>query len=75
MKKKLSRLLAEIKFEDGKTSKPTITIADYDKLKGTLKKYFGTEDTYSIYIPAAEQEYGSGRKKPSTDANKSLVGG
>lgn len=67
--------VAEIKFEDGKTSKPTITIADYDKLKGTLKKYFGTEDTYSIYIPAAEQEYGSGRKKPSTDANKSLVGG
>ena len=40
-----------------------------------MKKYFGTSDAYSIYIPAAEQEYGSGKNKPSTDANKKLAGG
>ena len=40
-----------------------------------MKKYFGTDDTYSIYVPAAEQEYGAGKKKPSTAANKNLANG
>jgi hypothetical protein len=53
----------------------TVSVKDYDKLKTTMKKYFGTDDAYSIYVPAAEQEYGAGKKKPSTAANKNLVGG
>lgn len=57
------------------TSNPTITVANYNSLKKTMKKYFGTDDTYSIYVPAAEQEYGAGKKKPSTAANKSLEDG
>lgn len=57
-------------------SKPTVDVANYDSLKKTMKKYFGTDDTYSIYVPAAEQEYGAGKKKkPSTDANKNLPNG
>ena len=40
-----------------------------------MKKYFGTTDAYSIYVAAAEQEYGSGKKKPSTDANGQAKGG
>ena len=39
-----------------------------------MAKYFGTRDSFSIYIPATEQEYGSGKKTPSTQTNKSLVG-
>jgi hypothetical protein len=58
---------------DGK-SKPTISVKNYEKLKGTMRKYFGTDDAYSIYVPATEQEYGSGKKKPSTEANKNLAG-
>lgn len=58
---------------DSKTS-PSITVKDYDSIKSKMKKYFGTTDTYAIYVPAAEQECGSGKKKPSTEANKSLVG-
>lgn len=60
---------------DPSTSTTTVTVRDYDNLKASLMKYFGTDDAYSIYVPAAEQEYGSGKNKPSTDANKSLVGG
>ena len=56
-------------------SKPTVTVANYNSLKKTMKKYFGTDDTYSIYVPAAEQEYGAGKKKPSTAANKNLANG
>jgi hypothetical protein len=52
---------------------PTIDIADYDNIKNNMMKYFGTTDTYSIYVPAAEQEYGAG-KKPSTKANTNLAG-
>lgn len=59
---------------DGKSA-PTITIKDYNKMRSTLKKYFGTDDSYSIYVPAAEQEYGAGKKKPSTAANSNIVNG
>lgn len=52
----------------------TITIQDYENLKGRLKKYFGTDDAYAIYVPAAEQEYGAGKKKPSTAANDNVTG-
>lgn len=37
-------------------------IAAPDALKSVLKKYFGQEDTYSIYVAAAEQEYGAHKK-------------
>lgn len=50
---------------------PTIDLGRYESIKKSMKKYFGTDDTYSIYVPAAEQEYGSG-KKPSTKANKNI---
>ena len=56
-------------------SKPTISMPDYDNINSSLMKYFGTTDTYSVYVPAAEQEYGAGkRKKPSTAQNKNLAG-
>ena len=55
---------------------PTVTVENYSSLQKSMKKYFGTTDTYSIYIPAAEQEYGAGKKKkPSTRENKMLAGG
>ena len=53
----------------------TVTVEDYAKLESTMRKYFGTTDTYSIYVPAAEQEYGAGKKKPSTEQNKNIKGG
>ena len=52
----------------------TVTIEGLKTAGFNMKKYFGTDDTYSIYVPAAEQEYGAGRKKPSTKANKNLAG-
>jgi hypothetical protein len=51
-------------------SEPTITVADYDNLKASMMKYFGTDDTYSIYVPAAEQEYGCSKEtKPATNTS------
>jgi hypothetical protein len=59
---------------DLEPTKTTITVKDLNSIKKSLKKYFGTDDTYSIYVPAAEQEYGSSkRQKPSTAANKNIV--
>lgn len=58
---------------DTKT-KPSVTINGLKTVNDHMKKYFGTNDAYSIYVPAAEQEYGAGTKKPSTRENKSLVG-
>lgn len=55
-------------------AKPTVTINGLKTVNDHMKKYFGTNDAYSIYVPAAEQEYGAGTKKPSTRENKSLVG-
>ena len=61
---------------DTENNTPTITVSNYDSIKKTMKKYFGTDDTYSIYLPAAEQEAGAGKKKkPSTTANKQIVNG
>lgn len=56
------------------SSKTTISVTDYDSIKKTMMKYFGTDDAYAIYVPAAEQEYGAGKAKPSTKQNKNLVG-
>jgi hypothetical protein len=53
---------------------PTISGDKLTKLKSNMKKYFGTEDLWSVYIPAAEQEFGAGKKKPSTEANKNVTG-
>ena len=66
--------VATIDLPADSKSKPTVKIGSYEKVWKGMKKYFGTDDAYSIYIPAAEQEYGSGKKKPSTAANDSLVG-
>ena len=62
--------IGDIKMADETIPEPTITVKDYNKLQGTMMKYFGTTDTYSIFIPAAEQEYGANKNKPSTEANK-----
>lgn len=64
--------IATIDLPTDNTAEPKVTVTNYNKLQNTMKKYFGTTDTYSIYVPAAEQEYGSG--KPSTKANKSIAG-
>ena len=56
---------------DNKT-KPTIDLKEYDNIRNSMKKYFGTNDSYAIYVPAAEQEFGSA-KKPSTRANDKLT--
>jgi hypothetical protein len=47
------------------TTTATVTVNDFDKIQGSLQKYFGTTDTYSIYVPAAEQEYSAGKKRPA----------
>ena len=39
--------------------RPTVTVSNYAKLNNDMLKYFGTTDTYSVYVPAAEQEYGA----------------
>ena len=58
---------ATINIPADSKSKPTISMPDYDSINLSLMKYFGTTDTYAVYVPAAEQEYGAGRrKKPST---------
>lgn len=47
-------------------------------MKKTLSKYFGTDDTYNIYVQASEQEYGAwAKKKVSTGDTKARnpVGG
>lgn len=41
-----------------------IVINTPKELNNVLKKYFGHDDAYSIYVAAAEQEYGA--QKPST---------
>ena len=46
-------------------------------LKPILMKYFGTDDTTSIYVQAAEQEYGAWKKKKVTtdrNGNKKIPG-
>lgn len=59
----------ESKGEDGKI---THTLSEeYSNLKPILKKYFGTDDTFSIYVQATEQEFGAWKKKKSENNNKS----
>lgn len=68
--------MAELKKGDDPKYEVTVTVQDYESIQNSMKKYFGTTDTYAIYVPAAEQECGAGKKnKPSTDANKRAVGG
>jgi hypothetical protein len=59
---------------DMETKNPTIKIDQYNSILTKMKKYFGTDDAYSIYIPAAEQECGAGKQKPSTQSNTNVVG-
>jgi hypothetical protein len=53
-------------------TKSTVTVNGLKTAGSFMKKYFGTDDAYAIYVPAAEQEYGAGKKKPSTAKNKSV---
>lgn len=53
---------------------PTISEFQFTNVRKSMKKYFGTDDSYSIYVPAAEQEFGHGKKKPSTEANENVTG-
>lgn len=55
--------------------KVTVSLGTYNNVLKGMKKYFGTDDAYSIYIPAAEQECGAFKKKPSTKANKNALKG
>jgi len=48
---------------------PTVELGEYSGILKDMKRYFGTDDAYSIWVPAAEQEYGTGKKKPSTKAD------
>lgn len=44
-------------------------------MKKVLKKYFGTDDTFTIYVQAAEQEYGAwAKKEDSTGDTKASTG-
>ena len=52
------------------TDTSAIEISVPEEMKNVLKKYFGHEDTYSIYVAAAEQEYGA-HKKPSEKSGPS----
>lgn len=67
--------IATIELPADDKSKPTVDLKQYSSVLKSMKKYFGTEDAYAIYVPAAEQEYGAGKKKPSTEANKNIKGG
>lgn len=58
---------------DTTASVPTIKMNQYTDVLDKMKKYFGTKDSYSMWVPAVEQEYGSSKKKPSTKADKSLA--
>lgn len=42
--------------------------SDLKSMGNILQKYFGETDTYSIYVAAAEQEYGSQKRKSKNDA-------
>ena len=44
----------------------TINAATLNRTKNILQKYFGETDAYSIYVAAAEQEYGAGSNTKST---------
>jgi hypothetical protein len=55
---------------DTSSAQPTVDLGQYSDVLKVMKRYFGTNDAYSIWVPAAEQEFGSGKKKPSTKANK-----
>lgn len=82
IKKKQNRLraynpisnIATIKESTDEKYEVTIDLGTYSNITNNMKKYFGTTDSYSIYVPAAEQEYGAGKKKPSIASNKNAVG-
>lgn len=49
-----------------------ISEGDLKNMKGILQKYFGETDTYSIYVAAAEQEYGSQKRKKKGENDASF---
>lgn len=66
---------------DGKSIETEETVIDNLSVSGNLgkiiKRYFGTDDSYSIYVPAAEQEYGAFKKgtlKTEEDQSKGTGG-
>jgi hypothetical protein len=64
--------VANVANVDIDLNKSSVTINGLKEAGSFMKKYFGTDDAYSIYVPAAEQEYGAGKKKPSTAKNKNI---
>jgi hypothetical protein len=64
----------DIVIGTGKGKQTIATINDVSKMGKVLQKYFGHTDTFSIYVAAAEQEYGA--SKPSQkDYNNKQHGG
>lgn len=45
---------------------------DLKNINNILRKYFGETDSYSIYVAAAEQEYGSQKRKKTGDDETGL---
>jgi hypothetical protein len=66
---------ATIEFDSGDKTAATITMSALRAAGSTLKKYCGTDDTYSIFVAAAEQEYGSGKKRPIEKTGGGTSGG
>ena len=66
--------VATVNIPADQNTKPTINLGQYTNILTKMKKYFGTDDAYSIYIPAAEQECGAGKQKPSTIENSNITG-
>jgi hypothetical protein len=64
--------VANIADVDVDLKKETVKVDGLTKASAYMKKYFGTDDAYSIYVPAAEQAYGAGKKKPSTGKNSNI---
>lgn len=55
------------------TSRPTVKLDNMKGVEKIVKKYFGTKDLYSIWLPAVEQEYGSNKKVKPSIANDSMA--
>ena len=62
--------IATVKTTPDEKYKTTIDIGGYENILNSMAKYFGTRDSFSIYIPATEQEFGSSKNKNAVGENK-----
>ena len=65
---------ANIELGTGENKTKVVEISDIGKMSKVLQKYFGHTDTYSIYISAAEQEYGASKPSQQDYNNKNHDG-